>query len=417
MRRAYRLHVTVDTLKHKFRYVENVPTEFKSNTDNENSTEETKAEVSTFNDEVYMNPVLFYRIEGALEFDDLKKSEETGRVVYQEKNVCMMRKLTGSQGNDSLNAPIHKIVSLFMNDHHTNGNLLTLSSGHKLVFNRAYDADFCSYRHDPHRYSELFELMEAKNKVFVNSKWLLYPCDSVNGLVQVYRGDDERDILLPYLSGNVHTFYHFELSESTKDAYAKYNPRGYSKHLKCAERPLTLHRIMHEHPDDVSSSSSRERPTRVYDAPSKSMLPLPPHPTAELHGDGDEGTQSVPDDRPEPEDLEDKDDADTYISHVKALLGSRFARVRTTECLCEALACGTVPIVTTADGVDLTNYEDPLVEGSHYLLLSDEADMDTTIDRLGVGLEAQMRDAGRAYYERNCSPDGFFQKLMRRYFD
>jgi glycosyltransferase involved in cell wall biosynthesis len=147
------------------------------------------------------------------------------------------------------------------------------------------------------------------------------------------------------------------------------------------------------------------------------MLPPPPRPTAELDGDGN--TQSADVDGTEV--LEEKDDADTYVSHVKALLGSRFARVHTTERLCEALACGTIPIITKADGVDLANYEDPLVEGNHYLFLSDEADIDTYvetyIERLGVGLETQMRDAGRAYYERNCSPDGFFRKLMRRYFD
>ena len=85
------------------------------------------------------------------------------------------------------------------------------------------------------------------------------------------------------------------------------------------------------------------------------------------------------------------------------------ARVHAPHQLAEALACGSVPVLASA-AVDVADYEDPLVEGVHYL--ADEAQ----IERLGLGKETEMRSAGRAYYERNCSPDGFMRKLMARYF-
>ena len=245
MRSAYRLYATVDVLKRKFSYVRDVvPEVFKT---------------MTLSDEAYINPTLFFRKDDKLEFEDLKAENET--VVYKGEPVRVMRKLVGQKGADHLNGPIHKIVSLFANDHPANQHLLTLASGQKIMFHRAYDEEFSSYKPEPYFHSELFELMEVKNQAFVTSKYLLYPCDSVGGTLQVYSGDDDSGLLLPYLSGKVHTFVHYEPSDATKAAYEKFNPGGWSKHLKCPERPRLLHKVL------ALEQSQEERSVVLYEPP------------------------------------------------------------------------------------------------------------------------------------------------------
>ena len=446
MRRSYRLYMTVHLLKSKFAYVHDVV--------NANAAPSPSPDVespascyptSYYNAATYVNPALFYRMRGSLEFDELKKCDETGRVCYKGEPVCVLKKLTGNQGNDALNAPVHKIVSLFMNDHPANGNLLTLASGHKIAMNRAFDGDFCGYAHEPCFDAELFELMEAKNRAFVANKWLLYPCNSIGGVVQVYPGDDERHVLLPYLSGSAHTFYHFELSEATKATYAKYNPDGWSKHLQRAERPLTLHRVLHaggtggaplaaeadagaeaeaeaEAEAGAEAEDTEKKKTEVIYDPmhclrfGKPPPPPPPLPSGEEEERQGRAEPNEEDEGTKDEDVESGLVKDPYEVHVRAMLGARFTHVYAPHQLAEALACGSVPLVYS-DDVDTRNYEDPLIEGTHYLYLEAEtADVDGVIERLGVGAEAALREAGRAYYARNCSPDGFFQKLMARYF-
>ena len=317
----------------------------------------------------YVNPSLFFRMRGSLEFDELKKCDETGRVCYKGEPVCVLKKLTGNQGNDALNAPVHKIVTLFMNDHPANANLLTLASGHKISMNRAFDGDFCGYVHEPCFDAELFEMMEAKNRAFVASKWLLYPCNSIGGVVQVYPGDDERDVLLPYLSGGAHTFYHFELSEATKAAYAKYNPNGWSKHLQRAERPLTLHRVLHAENDENNETNetneTNEERDEAGDKPKTEIVYDPMNDLrfgkardAPLLGEeleATEGTTKVD------EDVESGliKVEDPYEVHVRAMLAARFTHVYAPHQLAEALACGSVPLVHS--GVDTRDYEDPLL--------------------------------------------------------
>ena len=63
------------------------------------------------------------------------------------------------------------------------------STTHKPQAGRRSPGRVCGAARD----AALCELMEAKNRAFVKSQWLLYPCNSISGVVQVYPGDDERD--------------------------------------------------------------------------------------------------------------------------------------------------------------------------------------------------------------------------------
>ena len=92
------------------------------------------------------------------------------------------------------------------------------------------------------------------------------------------------------------------------------------------------------------------------------------------------------------------------------MLGARFTLVHATHQIVEAMACGSVPVLAPLASVDTEGYRFPIQEGVHYL--KSEGD----IERLGVGTETTMREAGLAYYEAHCSPDGYFRALMEQYF-
>ena len=113
----------------------------------------------------YISPALFFRAVDELEFDKLESAR--GGATYKGEAVSVMRKLPAQKGGEHMNAPIHRIVTLFANAHPSNQHLLTLASGQKLVFQRAYDADFCGYRHEPRFQAELFELVEEPHLDFV----------------------------------------------------------------------------------------------------------------------------------------------------------------------------------------------------------------------------------------------------------
>lgn len=394
MRSAYRLYATVDALKRKFSYVRDVvPEVFKT---------------MILPDEAYINPTLFFRKDDKLEFEDLKTEDDT--IVYKGEPVRVMRKLVGQSGAEHLNAPIHKIVSLFANDHPANQHLLTLASGQKIMFHRAYDEEFSSYKPEPYFQSELFELMEVKNQAFVTSKYLLYPCDSVGGTLQVYSGDDDIGLLLPYLSGKVHTFVHYEPSDATKAAYEKFNPGGWSKHLKCPERPRLLHKVL------ALEQTQKERSVVLYQPPHEgARVCTRPKPVigqdtpSEKNEENEENQENRENQENEEMQSEQKEEA-AYEEHVRSLLDARFTLVYATHQIAEAMACGSVPVLAPLASVDTEGYRYPIHEGVHYL--KSEGD----IERLGVGAETTMREAGLAYYEAHCSPDGFFRALMDQYF-
>lgn len=392
MRSAYRLYATVDALKRKFSYVRDVvPEVFKT---------------MILPDEAYINPTLFFRKDDKLEFEDLKTEDDT--IVYKGEPVRVMRKLVGQSGAEHLNAPIHKIVSLFANDHPANQHLLTLASGQKIMFHRAYDEEFTGYKPEPYFQSELFELMEVKNQAFVTSKYLLYPCDSVGGTLQVYSGDDDSGLLLPYLSGKVHTFVHYEPSDATKAAYEKFNPGGWSKHLKCPERPRLLHKVL------ALEQTQKERSVVLYEPPHEgARVCITPKPVIGQDPSGGENEENRENEENE-ENRENRENGQkeeaAYEEHVRSLLDARFTLVHATHQIAEAMACGSVPVLAPLASVDTEGYRYPIREGVHYL--KSEGD----IERLGVGAETTMREAGLAYYEAHCSPDGFFRALMVQYF-
>ncbi len=71
----------------------------------------------------------------------------------------------------------------------------------------------------------------------------------------------------------------------------------------------------------------------------------------------------------------------------------------------ELFALGVVPIIT--DGVDLTYYND-LIEGIHYLKISKPEEVKPIIDSISKDKWLEMSNAGREWYEKNCSPIGSF---------
>jgi hypothetical protein len=100
----------------------------------------------------------------------------------------------------------------------------------------------------------------------------------------------------------------------------------------------------------------------------------------------------------------------TYEAHVRSMLEARFTVVHAPHQVAEAMACGSVPVLAPLSSVDTEGYHFPLEEGVHYV--RSEGD----IERLGVGADTRMHEAGMAYYEAHCSPDGFFRTLMTKYF-
>ena len=443
--KAYHMYVFVDRLRRKFDYVYDVGREAYENED-ENQREIT----GYFSDETYINSILFFRMENKLEFLELQSHPKDSSVVlYKKKPVYVMKKLTGVNGGDHLNAPIHKIVSLFSNANRMNPHLLMLSSGAKVVFNRNYDDNFGNYKHDPYFYNELYELMEARNRGYVTSKYLLYPCNSVNSMIQTYEKDDESDILLPYLSGKMHTMVHFELSEEMKEKFGEFNPNGWSKHLKCPERPILLHKLIDEvcKNDEYHTEGHEERtegsPKQTEGREGDETL------------DGDEQAQEQAKrikEKEKEKDLRsvfdkhidqmttivDKErnvvlydpersqrfgsDDEKYEEYVRKLLDARFVVVYPdangrgiSHQLTEAMACGCIPVLASDENgaslVDVDGFEYPLEAGLHYLT------NELQIARLGIGMECDMRSNCVAYYESYCSPEGYMQVLMHKYFD
>ncbi len=72
----------------------------------------------------------------------------------------------------------------------------------------------------------------------------------------------------------------------------------------------------------------------------------------------------------------------------------------------ELFALGVVPIVT--EGVDLTYYR-PLIEGIHYLKVNKPEDVQPLIASITDEQWLKMSNAGRQWYEENCSVEGSFK--------
>jgi len=77
----------------------------------------------------------------------------------------------------------------------------------------------------------------------------------------------------------------------------------------------------------------------------------------------------------------------------------------------ELLALGTVPLV--AIECDMENYDEPLIEGKHYIRIEKPEHIPIVINNTSKEDWERMSKAGREWYFRNCSVDGSFQLTMK----
>ena len=77
----------------------------------------------------------------------------------------------------------------------------------------------------------------------------------------------------------------------------------------------------------------------------------------------------------------------------------------------ELLGLGTVPIIT--QGVDVTHYDEPLIENVHYIYAENGDDLRQKIFGMTEIEWIRMSQNGLEWYERNCSPQGSFDTTMR----
>jgi hypothetical protein len=76
----------------------------------------------------------------------------------------------------------------------------------------------------------------------------------------------------------------------------------------------------------------------------------------------------------------------------------------------ELLALGTVPLVATE--CDMENYNEPLIEGKHYIRIEKPEHIPIIINNTSKEDWERISNAGREWYFRNCSIDGSFQLTM-----
>jgi hypothetical protein len=70
----------------------------------------------------------------------------------------------------------------------------------------------------------------------------------------------------------------------------------------------------------------------------------------------------------------------------------------------ELLALGTVPIVT--NGVEISDYAEPLIDGTHVICVSDHEDAMAKICKISEEKWLEMSEAGFQWWKRNCSIQG-----------
>lgn len=77
----------------------------------------------------------------------------------------------------------------------------------------------------------------------------------------------------------------------------------------------------------------------------------------------------------------------------------------------ELLAMGTVPIVT--NDVDISNYAEPLLDGTHVICVSDHEDAMKKICEISEEKWLEMSEAGFQWWKRNCSIEGSWNKTFQ----
>jgi hypothetical protein len=77
----------------------------------------------------------------------------------------------------------------------------------------------------------------------------------------------------------------------------------------------------------------------------------------------------------------------------------------------ELLAMGTVPIVT--NDVDISNYAEPLLDGTHVICVSDHEDAMKKICEISEENWLEISEAGFQWWKRNCSIEGSWNKTFQ----
>jgi hypothetical protein len=73
----------------------------------------------------------------------------------------------------------------------------------------------------------------------------------------------------------------------------------------------------------------------------------------------------------------------------------------------ELLAMGTVPVVTS--DVDIVNYAEPLIDGTHVICVSNPEDAIQKICKISNEKWQEMSEAGYQWWKRNCSVEGSWE--------
>jgi len=74
----------------------------------------------------------------------------------------------------------------------------------------------------------------------------------------------------------------------------------------------------------------------------------------------------------------------------------------------ELLAMGTVPVVLP--DVDISNYMEPLIDGTHVLVVKNYMDAIEKISKMNSAMWSEMSKAGFEWWKRNCSVEGSWQR-------
>jgi hypothetical protein len=61
-------------------------------------------------------------------------------------------------------------------------------------------------------------------------------------------------------------------------------------------------------------------------------------------------------------------------------------------------------------GVDILNYEEPLVDGTHVLCVTDHEDAMAKICNISAEKWLEMSEAGYQWWKRNCSVEGSWER-------